>query len=93
MENTTEFVVLRYFDDAPIEQLQAVCDFFNKSGYICEDFGDTEPSTLFVREPYSGEAEGIYYYRIDGSLQIIGYSLGYPEGLEEAIQAAFDSIL
>jgi hypothetical protein len=59
-----------------------------------EDILDRNGWTVEIREPRSnGEAEGTYYRKRDGTLQILGYSIPKPSALIWAINQAADSII
>lgn len=47
--------------------------------------------TVEVRAPRSGEAEGTYYRKGDGTLQILGYSLPVPESYRLDSERAYES--
>lgn len=49
--------------------------------------------TVEVREPRSGEAEGTYYRKSDGTLQILGYSIEVPASYEQDSHRAYDRAL
>jgi len=46
-----------------------------------------------IRSPRGSEAEGTYYRKSDGTLQIVGYSIPQPECLEEAVRRASQAAL
>lgn len=46
-----------------------------------------------IREPRKGEAEATYYVKADGTLQILGFSIPRPEGLEDALREASDRVI
>lgn len=82
----TEFVIITA-EDIDHARYEAI---LRDSGYIADwDECDDSPAEWTVRAPYRGEAEGTYYRRPGGSLQILGYSISAPEGLELTINAAF----
>jgi hypothetical protein len=94
---TTEFVILDdgtgWGDEEPTDaHLEEYARLLNASGYCPgEDWLDGEdegPAEFSVRRTRSGEAGGVYYCRPSGDLQILGYSLDYPDGLEQVINEA-----
>lgn len=46
-----------------------------------------------IRSPRGTEAEGVYYRKADGSLQITGYSIPSPVCVGEAINKAWQSVM
>lgn len=49
--------------------------------------------TVEIRTPRRGEAEGTYYRRPDGTLQILGYSIPVPDRFYDALEVASEFAL
>jgi hypothetical protein len=54
---------------------------------------DGEEVEWTVRATFSGEAEGSYYRRPDGTLQIMGYSISPPDGFDLHLERALDGLV
>jgi hypothetical protein len=95
---TTEFVILinsfsadEDMTDAERAQFEEI---LNDSEYR-PDFNDglEDPADWTVRATYPGEAEGSYYRKTDGTLQIMGYSISKPDGFSEIVDDAFNKLI
>ena len=84
-----KYVILKTYDenyDAEIEN--NLEDTLNSMEITDPD--DNEEIEWTVREPRRGEAEGTYYRRDDGSLQILGYSIPLDEKISDAVNTAWE---
>jgi hypothetical protein len=72
--------------DCSDDEYAAECYRLEKCYY--EVGADTQYSVC-VRPVRAGEASGTYVHRIDGSLQILGYSIPKPDDLEDLSDKAF----
>lgn len=96
MESTEFVILISSWGDYEMtdEELEAFAEALTVTEYR-PDWGDgeEEPAEWSVRRPFSGEAEGNYYRKPGGDLQIMGYSITEPDGLSEHINAALDSLV
>jgi hypothetical protein len=75
------------------EEREVLEGLLNDIGYQWRDESGVEPVEFEVRGSRQGEAEGTYYVRRDGTLQILGYSIPVPEDLHRVIQESWDALI
>jgi hypothetical protein len=84
-------------DEAAIERSREyviICDVDSeRAAWLTREQADraelllaAEGWTVDIRSPRAGEAEGTYYRKSDGTMQILGYSIEVPPNLDLAIR-------
>lgn len=97
MSSYSVVVLVHADEDVTAEQHAAFCQRYLSHAQeiapasIEDRGGEVEELEIeAVRSPRGGEAEGTYYRKNDGTLQITGYSIETPEAVRDVLNRAWD---
>jgi hypothetical protein len=89
-DDTPEYEIVALVDWGTVDAADSLNDAMEEA-FSADAASDDEMAItdLTVRQPRNGEAAGTYYRNADGSLQIMGYTVGLPGALQYELNRAW----